>query len=120
MSYEIPIDSDDTQGVCTVVWDGDLYTGEAAVVPVTGHESVASDLRGMILFRQDLTEVVYRSDGERFTVKGWRSYEGTVGALRTMLPSIGLHIGHIAGDVPPLDRSRADEITFNNDQGGIE
>jgi hypothetical protein len=120
LSYRIPINSDETQGVCYVDWDGDLYTGEAAVVAVPGHEDVAENLRSMIAIRQDLRSVQYRSDGERATVKGWSSYEGTVGALRTILPSLGLHIGHIGGDIPSTSSARVAEIQFNLEQGGVE
>ena len=120
MSYEIPIDSDETPGICRVAWDGELYTGSAEVVPVRGFEDVAKNLEDMIFARRDLAGVDYRSDGERFTVKGWSSYEGVVSALRTILPSLGLRIGHIGGNVPPADRARVDEINFNKQQGGVE
>jgi hypothetical protein len=120
LSYRIPINSDEVVGICSVDWDGDLYSGEATVVPVPGHEGVAANLRDMIAMRQDLRDVIYRSDGEKFTVRGWSSYEGTVGALRTITPSLGLHIGHIGGDIPPADKTRVDEIIFNQAQGGVE
>jgi len=43
-----------------------------------------------------------------------------VSALRIILPSLGLRIGHIAGNTPPLGKDRAEEIKFNEEEKGIE
>jgi len=120
LSFEIPIEDSENIVVCKVVWDGDLYEGSASVIAMPGHEGTAQNLTDMIITRNDLRDVRYRSEGEKFTVGGWKSYEGVVGALRTILPSLGLQIGHIGGDAPSLGRGRTDEITFNEQQGGIE
>ena len=120
MSFEIPIVNPDGIAVCTVVWDGDLYVGVFSIIPITGNEAVARNLSNMILTRSDLRDVKYRSDGDKFTVNGWKSYEGVIGALRTVLPSLGLQIGHIGGDKPSLGNERASEIAFNEQHGGIE
>lgn len=120
MPYEIPIVDSDELEVCRVVWDGELYQGEASVVAVPGSEDVATNVAGMIERRQDLKDVEYRSEGERAKVNGWKTYEGTVSALRVILPALGLTIGHIGSDMPPLGKTRSQEIEFNDEFGGIE
>jgi len=120
VSYEIPIVDETGIAVCRVVWDGDLYRGSASVVPIVGHESIAKDLANMVLSRQDLSELDFRSDGDIARVDGWKSYEGVIGALRIVCPALGLQIGHIGGDMPPLGSRRKDEIAFNEEEGGVE
>lgn len=120
MPFEIPIETIEQESVCKVVWDGELYDGVATVVAVPGRETDAANLRGMIVQRQDLMQVSYRSEGDKPSVKGWKAYEGVVGALRTILPSLGFQIGHIGGDMPALGKSRMAEVAFNSDQEGIE
>lgn len=120
MSFEIPIETHDEEPVCKVIWDGELYSGNAIVVEIPGKEQDAQNLRDMIFSRQDLREVKYRSEGDKATIKGWQAYEGVVGALRTILPALGFQIGHIGGDMPALGRQRTNEVVFNNEQEGIE
>lgn len=120
MVFKIPIETHDEEQICKVVWDGELYSGKADIVSISGKEKEAQNIRDMILSRQDLREVRYRSEGTRAEVKGWSSYEGVVGALRTILPALGFQIGHIGGDSPQLGQQRDDEIVFNTKEGGIE
>jgi hypothetical protein len=120
VSYEIPLEDETGIIVCRVSWDGDLYNGSAAVSPITGHEEIARNLADMILTRQDLRELKFRSEGDESTVNGWRGYEGVVASLRIVSPALGLQIGHIGGDTPPLGNERADEIAWNESNGGIE
>ncbi len=120
MSYEIPVEDDADIVVCRVVWDGTLYDGVATVAPITGHSNTARNVANMILSRQDLKAYKFRSEGEKPTVNGWQGYEGTVAALRIILPALGLQIGHIGGDVPPFSRQRANGIAQNYEEGGIE
>ena len=120
MANEIPIVDDTGVEVCKVLWEGDLYQGEAKVSPIAGHERESQNVQNAILMQQDLTELHFRSEGDKARVRGWKSYEGVVGALRILLPVLGFRIGHIAGDTPALGRSRVDEIEFNLEQSGIE
>lgn len=120
MSFEIPVANEDGVEVARVVWDGELYQGSARVDAIVGHEKVAANLRAMILERDDLKELRFRSEGTEYWIRGWRGYEGVVGALRILLPSLGLRIGHIGGNTPALGAQRRDEIAFNFDEGGIE
>lgn len=120
MSFEIPIADVDGVVVAHGLWDGELYVGSARIAAVTGHERTADQLQSMILERDDLKELRFRSEGDAFTVTGWRGYEGFVGALRLVVPAMALHVGHIAGNMPALGASRREEIDFNYAEGGIE
>jgi hypothetical protein len=120
MSYEIPIQDDTGVVVVRVAWSGTLYDGEARVEPIIDHEAIARHVADMILARQDLKSMRFRSEGDRYTVNGWQGYEGVVGALRISLPALGLSIGHVAGDTPPFGRDRSEEAKRNSIEGGIE
>ncbi len=120
MNYEIPLEDETGITLCRVVWSGTLYEGSAQVAPITGHDDTAQHVANMILSRQDLRELSFRSEGVKPTIKGWNGYEGVVSALRIACPALGLQIGHIGGDVPPFERERTGEFALNDQGGGIE
>jgi len=120
MSYEIPIENEDGLSVVKVDWDGTLYEGKATVVPIPGQEDIARNLADLILTRDDLKDLHYHSEGNKFIIGGWQGYEGVVSALRIVVPALGLRIGHIAGNSPPIGKKRREEIQFNEEQKGIE
>lgn len=120
MSYQIPIENRDGLDVVSIDWDGTLYEGTATVVPVPGQEEIARNVADIILTRDDLKDMQYHSEGERYIIGGWQGYEGVVSALRIVLPALGLRVGHIAGNMPPIGKKRLEEIKFNQDQKGIE
>lgn len=120
MPYEIPIVNRDGEAVCKVVWDGELYEGEFSILALPGGENDAINLAGAIERRTDLTDVLFHSEGDDASARGWITYEGTVCALNVVLPALGFMIGHIGGDIPGLGKPRIGEIEANQVLGGIE
>jgi hypothetical protein len=85
----------------TAVWEGDLYAGVLRIESAPGAPQRGTQVQDMINARRDLSGVLFRSIGERPTVRGWEGWEGCLGALRVALPALGLALGPVSARPDP-------------------
>jgi hypothetical protein len=101
MAASCPILERTGEGAALAVWEGDLYAGVLRIESAGAEATRAGQVRDMIAVRRDLAGVLFRSLGERPTVKGWEGWEGCLGALRVVLGSLGLVLGTPVGQPDP-------------------
>ena len=116
MRVEVPIVDRAGNVIAELVWDGTLYTGKGQFVQVAATDAQIRALRGMVTLYGDLRRARFRSVGDRAYVSGWHGLEGTVGALRLVLPAVGLAVGQFDRTAPiavetPTEEKKA-EVHF--------
>ncbi|MCK9629818.1 MAG: hypothetical protein M0R37_14655 [Bacteroidales bacterium] len=105
--------------VASAVWAGDLYAGVLRIETAGADTTRATQIKDMIASRRDLGGVLFRSAGERASVRGWEGWEGCLGALRIVLPSLGLTLGAPTG-IPDVGRTAHAEAAARRTSGMLD
>ena len=95
MRVESDIIDTDGERIATAVWSGrtPAYPGGELTYEDIVREDRFEQFLGMVAMRGDLQALRFRSAFGSGWVDGWQGAEGNLGALRLVVPALGMSIG---------------------------